>query len=253
MSDQPVFLLTNDDGIHAEGLVALRRALMKVAHTVVVAPEVEQSASSHSITLNHPLRHRKLETDLFTLDGTPADCVYIALFSDGFLPRKPDLVLSGINNGVNLGTDIYYSGTVGAAREANIHGIPSIALSSDGMENLDRIARISQKLSLNFYNELDSLTEALLLNVNFPKGPMKGTFETFLAQRCYHDHVVKGKDPRGRDYFWIGGKAVDGNTQSGADTEAIKHGYISISPVSLIPSTPSSHHIVARIAKGCMD
>src|SRR5690242_349876 len=132
MTARPVLLVTNDDGVHAEGLRLLRAALLPLGHVVVVAPSNEQSATSHSITLDRPLRHVEHAADVHAIDGTPADCVYLALFEPRFLPRRPDLVVSGVNHGANLGTSVFYSGTVAGAREAALRGIPAIAFSHDG-------------------------------------------------------------------------------------------------------------------------
>src|SRR5690349_17175090 len=131
-SQPPVLLLTNDDGIHAAGLRTLREALAPLGRVVVVAPAAQQSGTSHAITIDRPLRHVEHGKDLHSIDGTPADCIYLALFEQRFLPRKPDLVISGINHGSNVGTSVYYSGTVAGAREAALRGIPAIAFSHDG-------------------------------------------------------------------------------------------------------------------------
>src|SRR5947207_14366132 len=130
--DAPLLLITNDDGVHAAGLQLLREALQPLGRVVVVAPTTEQSASSHAITIDRPLRHVQHGSDVHSIDGTPADCVYLALFEPRFLPRRPDVVLSGINHGTNLGTSVFYSGTVAGAREAALRGIPAIAFSYDG-------------------------------------------------------------------------------------------------------------------------
>ena len=124
MSERPLVLVSNDDGVNAAGLKALRTSMASWADVYTLAPETEQSAKSHSITLHHPLRFREVEARIFAVDGTPADCVYVAFFLKDFLPRKPDLVVSGINHGPNLGSDIYYSGTVAAAREGALRGVP---------------------------------------------------------------------------------------------------------------------------------
>lgn len=248
MDEQPVILLTNDDGVNAEGLNALRTSLCEIAQTIVVAPELEQSGSSHSITLNRPLRYRQHDANIFAVNGTPVDCVYVALFSDCFLPRLPDLVVSGINHGMNLGTDIFYSGTVGAAREASIRGIPSIALSYAGTENFADIADQSTRFILNFLSQIDQSNLSILLNVNFPDGIFKGARDTMPARRTYNDHVLKRKDPRGRQYLWIGGNAVETNNPKGTDTEAIHDGYISISCLGLESTDENYQYIAKRLA-----
>src|SRR5262245_61886880 len=141
MTDRPILLVTNDDGVHARGLHLLREALLPLGHVVVVAPTNEQSATSHAITIDRPLRHLQHATDVHSIDGTPADCVYLALFEPRFLPRRPALVVSGVNHGNNLGTSVFYSGTIAGAREGALRGIPAIAFSHDGDADEPWIAR----------------------------------------------------------------------------------------------------------------
>ncbi|MBN1656114.1 MAG: 5'/3'-nucleotidase SurE [Deltaproteobacteria bacterium] len=251
MEGRPLILLTNDDGVYAEGLTALRRALTEVARTVVVAPAVERSASSHSITLQRPLRHKQLDADLFALDGTPVDCVFMALYSECFLPRRPDLVLSGINHGLNLGTDTLYSGTVGAAREAAIHGISAMALSYDDTEGFSRIADICLKLTCRLLESACESNSATLLNVNFPKGPINGGLTTSLARRYYQDHVVARHDPRGREYLWIGGRAIENKVEKGTDALAVKQGFISITALAIEAIDTNRLEVAEKLAASC--
>lgn len=252
MNERPVILLTNDDGVQAEGLLALKTAVKQFARPIVVAPSVERSASSHAITLHRPLRYRQLETDIFSLDGTPVDCVYMALYSDCFLPRRPDLVLSGINHGLNLGTDTHYSGTVGGAREAAIHGISSMALSYDGTNDFEQVADLAQRLISDFLKATHRSASVALLNVNFPKSTPLGGVTTSLARRYYQDHVVARQDPRGRNYLWVGGRAIENRDQAGTDAEAIRKGYVSITALA-IEATDEQHFKVAeRVAASCV-
>ncbi len=252
MNQRPVILLTNDDGVRAEGLLALRSAVMRIARPIVVAPAVERSASSHAITLQRPLRYKQLDTDVFSLDGTPVDCVYMALYSECFLPRRPDLVLSGINHGLNLGTDTHYSGTVGGAREAAIHGIPAMALSYDGSNDFDRVADLALQLARDFLDALRTSDSVALLNVNFPKTTPRGGLTTSLARRYYQDHVIARQDPRGRDYLWVGGRAIENREEAGTDAEAVRKGYVSITALAVEATDINHLEVAERVAASCI-
>ncbi|MET0283423.1 MAG: 5'/3'-nucleotidase SurE [Polyangiales bacterium] len=230
MSDRPLILLSNDDGVHAEGLRALAAALSTIGDLHVVAPEHEQSASSHRITLAWPLRHRELGNDFHAVDGTPADCVYIALNREGLLPRRPDVVVSGINHGFNLGMDVIYSGTVAAAREAALRGLRAIAFSADPKADFQAVAEHAITLVRRM---LALPPSALLMNVNYPRATPLGVLATRLGRRDYHDVVEARTDPRGRDYYWIGGPALEHDASEGADTAAIERGYVSVTPLAL--------------------
>lgn len=257
MVDRPLVLLSNDDGFHVPGILELRRALLERFDVVVVAPEREQSANSHAISLARPLRHRCVEDGIHALDGTPVDCIYVALFHEGLLPRFPDIVASGINHGANLGSDVHYSGTVAAAREGALRGIPSVAFSSlapppliaaNARTALDITWRIWESQGLGRAPSSDGQT--VLLNVNFPHVEPTGTRATRLGQRHYSDAVDIRVDPRGREYFWIGGP---GDTRHeplpGTDTEAIDSGCVSITPLTIEASHPP-HRNVAEIVAG---
>lgn len=246
--ERPLLLVSNDDGVDAPGCVVLRNALATFADVYTVAPETEQSAKSHSITLHHPLRFRQAHDRVWAVDGTPADCVYVAFFLKDLLPRRPDLVVSGINHGPNLGNDVHYSGTVAAAREGALRGVPSVALSnaSSDMEGAAQYAK-------RFCKDLLSLThpagQAVLLNINFPPRPPKGIRATRLGFRLYSDTVEVRDDPRGRHYLWIGGPGgVENEPVEGADTEAIDDGYISVSPLSIEATQPAHLGVAAYIA-----
>jgi 5'-nucleotidase len=229
-----LILVTNDDGVRAEGLRALTGALSDLGRIVVVAPELEQSASSHAITLDKPLRVNEYGTDSFGVSGTPTDCVLLAV--RGLLERSPDLLVSGINRGPNMGEDVTYSGTVAAAIEGSILGIPSIAISMASWDPvpLEAAADVSRYLS-NEMLKHDAPTGSLW-NVNVPPLPaekLKGLRITRLGSRVYNDVIIKDKDPRGKDYFWIGGG--DPGWDAGTDTDftAVTEGYISVTPLRL--------------------
>lgn len=213
---------------------------------VVVAPETEQSAQSHALTLNRPLRHREVSEGIHAVDGTPADCVYVALFQKELLRRRPDVVVSGMNHGMNLGTDVFYSGTVAAAREGALRGIPSIALSMDHGGNRRRGGELAAELILRLAHERGTGMETPLLNVNFPTGDHKGVRVTRLGLREYNDDVVVRHDPRGRQYYWIGGPITTHHRHmDGSDTEAVDLGMVSITPL-LIEATNEAHFELAR-------
>ncbi len=237
MSDnRPVLLLSNDDGYAAEGLRALRKELQQFARVIVCAPEVNQSASSHSLSLHRVLRLRPVEEDVFALDGTPADCVYVALnSSDRVLPRPPDLVVSGMNHGLNLSYDVFYSGTVAAAREAALRGIPAMAVSADTGADRPSAAALAARLAqllLETYLRNPTFS-APLLNVNIPPGREWGVRATKIGKRLYTQEVVFRHDPRGLEYLWIGGGNVRHDHAPGSDTEAYDEGFVSITPLTL--------------------
>jgi 5'-nucleotidase len=249
MTDRPLILLSNDDGVYAAGIRALRDALLAWADVFVVAPESEQSACSHRITLSGPLRHRPLGEQIHAVDGTPADCVYVALNLGGLMPRRPDLVVSGINHGLNLGMDVVYSGTVAAAREGALRGIRAAAVSAERGADLLLVAREVSPLLRRFAEVQAQQGPALLLNFNFPLGPPKGVLATRLGRRDYEEAVEERTDPRGRSYYWIGGPVSSHDGAEGADTTAVDHGYVSVTPLSL-EMTHAEHFGVAAFVAG---
>jgi 5'-nucleotidase len=254
MDNRPLILLTNDDGVRATGLCALREALLDVARTVVVAPAEEQSACSHAVTLKRPLRCTQHDEDVYSLDGTPADCVYLALFGDRFLPRRPDLVLSGINHGANLGTDVFYSGTVAGAREAAIRGIAAMALSyqdAHGLDAFGRVAATAREMALGLLDALESPDRGVLLNVNFPRRGGTSAVATHLARRVYEDRVVARRDPYDREYFWLGGRPIEQEPSEGSDLDAVNRGCISITPLALEAVNTSQMAVAVRLAQRC--
>ena len=253
MSDRPLILVSNDDGVAAAGLVALREALVSFADVYTVAPQLEQSAKSHSITLHHPLRFHEVEPRVWAVDGTPADCVYVAFFLADLLPRRPDLVVSGINHGPNLGNDVHYSGTVAAAREGTLRGVPSIAFSNSSSD-MEGAAQYAKRFCKQLLGATAPEGQAVLLNVNFPPVPPKGIRATRLGLRLYADEVEVRDDPRGRHYLWIGGPGhVKSHPVEGADTEALDEGLISITPLSIEATQPDHMGVAAYVAGPAKD
>lgn len=235
---RPYILLTNDDGIHALGLLALAQSLGEFAEVATIAPEHNWSAAGHSKTMHKPLRVWSIKladgSAALTTSGSPSDCVALALL--GLLERKPDLVISGINSGANVGHDLTYSGTVAAAMEGVIGGITSIAASLDSYEvdNFGAAARFVAYLARRTWEA--RLDEPLLLNVNvpaLPQGDIKGVQITQLGHRLYRDALVRRTDPRGRSYYWIGGDPPAGVPETGTDIGALAEGYVSVTPILL--------------------
>jgi 5'-nucleotidase len=231
---RPLILVSNDDGVDAPGNVALREGLLRIADVITVAPRYEQSAKSHAISLHTTLRHLRIADNVHAIEGTPADCVYVALYRPDFLPRWPDLVVSGINHGANLGADVHYSGTVAAARESALRGIPSIAFSLLPRGDMAQAADLAVDIAARLLESPKPVDHAVLLNVNFPAGSAKGIRSTILGSRIYSEGVDVREDPRGREYYWIGGGGgVTHPTVAGSDTEAVDAGFVSVTPLSL--------------------
>jgi len=229
---RPLILLSNDDGYSAPGLRQLRDALLKVADVVVCAPTTEQSATSHSISLNRPLRLWEPEPSIFTVDGTPADCVYVALHAgERVLIRKPDLVVAGLNHGLNLGNDVFYSGTVAAAREGALRGVSAIAASASLQTDGARASRIVSLMAQRLIEK--EFEETVLLNINFPPGNDWKIRPTELGNRVYEDGVLFRNDPRGGEYLWIGNGGVRHTGTEHSDTEAYDQGVVGVTPLSL--------------------
>ncbi len=229
-----IILVSNDDGIRAAGIRALEAALAPLGEVWVVAPDREQSAASHSLSLYRPLRVETIDERHFAIDGTPTDAVNLAI--NGIMKQKPDLVVSGINHGGNLGDDITYSGTVSAAMEGTLLGVPSIAMSLVSREAPDFApaahfaARLARAVSER------GMPRDTLLNVNVPGLPaaeLRGYLITRQGKRRYGDAIVEHLDPRGRKYFWIGGEDLGFIPAEGTDCTAVAGGYISITPLHL--------------------
>ena len=224
-------LVTNDDGIFAEGIRCLAAAVAELGEVIVVAPDREQSATSHALTLHHPLRLRRVEEHRYAVDGTPTDCVNLAV--QGLLKEDPpDLVLSGINYGLNMGDDVTYSGTVSAAFEASLQGLPAIAFSLEAAEGLSFERAAGQAREFLKVVLEEEVPRDLLLNVNLPAGAQHGVWFTRLGHRRYHQTVVEKTDPKGRRYYWIAG-TPEWEDVEGTDYHAIARGYISVTPLHL--------------------
>jgi len=233
---RPLILLSNDDGVTAPGLLALRDALATFGDVIVCAPELNQSATSHSLSLHRILRLREVGEGVFAVDGTPADCVYVALHSGTrILPRRPDLVVSGMNHGMNLGVDVFYSGTVAAAREAAIRGFPSVAVSAEAQADRAAAAALGAAIARAALERFAAspVLPAPLLNVNIPPGASWPVRATRLGARLYEEGVEYRTDPRGREYLWISGAGVRHDHVPGSDTEAYDEGVASITPLTL--------------------
>lgn len=240
----PTILVTNDDGVHSRGLLALRHALSAIAEVVVLAPERNWSASSHAKTMHKPLRVTPVKladgAPAHSSSGSPTDCV--ALAAGGVLGVKPDLVVSGINSGYNLGVDITYSGTVACAMEATIKGIPGIAVSTgadDGDANMDGILALAGRVASRLAEQVlaRGLPPNTLLNVNvpyLPPGEICGLHVTRMGNRAYPvEELVQRDDPWGRPYYWLGGAGPVDVLDDGTDVGAVRSGFISVTPITL--------------------
>ena len=230
--NKPLILVSNDDGIRAPGLALLAQALEAVGDVRVFAPDRERSAVSHGVSLHHPLRVKKLQEHWYMVDGTPVDCVMLAIRE--LLGRKPDLVVSGVNPGANLGDDITYSGTVAAAREGMLLGVPSIAMSDVAYrpQHMDTAAQVAAKLAQYVLDH--GLPADTALNVNVPDVPfteLQGMAVTRMGRRNYLDEIIERKDPRGGSYYWIGGAEPEHHCDPGTDFEAIEAGKVSVTPI----------------------
>jgi 5'-nucleotidase len=228
---RPLLVVTNDDGIGAPGLLALARALARVGRVVVVAPDGERSAISRALSLTKILRAREVARDRHAVQGTPADCVNYALFG---LKLKPDLVISGINRGPNLGDDIAYSGTVAAAAEAAAYGLRAFALSLAlaGKNNYGLAARWGVKVARQLLAR--RLPPRIYLNVNVPdRGAARGVKVTTVGARRYHNQLTRRHDPFGGEYFWLGGGKPQWTPDPAADQDAVAAGWVSVTPLTL--------------------
>ena len=225
----------------------MRHDLSEAADVVLVAPENEQSASSHSLSLHRPLRLRTVEPAVFALDGTPADCVYVALYAGTrVLPRRPDLIVSGINHGMNLGQDAFYSGTIAAAREGALRGIPAVASSAHPSIDLRAVAKLTTRIATALLDAARG--RAVLLNVNIPPGWTGAVRATRLGARIYEECVQFRLDPRGREYLWVGGPGVRHERNEGTDTDAYDDGIASITPLLLDLTSGSQRALAESVA-----
>lgn len=234
-SGDRIILVSNDDGVRSEGIDALAAAMKEIGTVYVVAPDRERSAASHSLTLSHPLRVEKIGPRVYSVDGTPTDCVNLGV--NGILKgKKVDLLVSGINKGANLGDDITYSGTVSAAMEGTLLGIPSIAVSlvTRSRFRFDVAAEVALTVARKVVRH--GLPEDTLLNVNVPnvaREDIAGLRVTRMGKRVYGDMIVEKRDPRGRKYYWIGGDHLTGEEVPGSDLEAVEEGHVSVTPIHL--------------------
>jgi 5'-nucleotidase len=251
----PRILVTNDDGIYSEGIRKLAKALAPLGEIIIVAPDREQSAASHALTLNRPLRLLQLEANEWIVDGTPTDCVnlgVIKLLSD----KRPDIVVSGVNFGPNLGDDVTYSGTISAAFEGALLNIPSIAFSSLVGQHFsfDPCVELAAEMVRWFLQE--PRNPQIILNVNFPAGQFKGVRITKLGKRIYSEAFVERLDPRGRKYYWIGAGRPSWQAGEGTDFEAVQDGFVSVTPLHLdlthhasIPQLKPLEEILGHVTK----
>ena len=235
-------LVSNDDGVHADGLVRLAECLREIADVVVVAPDRERSAASHALTLHAPLRIREVAEGVFSVDGTPADCVYLGALH--VLDSKPDLIVSGINHGSNIGDDVTYSGTIAAAIEGTILGVPSFAVSQEAKSDVPRgtgrrrfdftnAGLVAREMARRVLDE-GLPSSDMLLNINVPDGPISGLRCTRQGKRIYDEKVHEGTDPRGAPYYWIGsGMAPHVDQDPETDYMAVRSGSVSVCPLHL--------------------
>ncbi len=227
-------LLSNDDGYLAPGLIALADGLQRFADISVVAPDKNRSAASNSLTLEMPLRAEKMDNGFIKVDGTPTDCVHLAI--TGLLKTEPDMVFAGINHGANLGDDVLYSGTVAAATEGRFLGLPAVAISmvSSDPQNFDTGVMVA---GLILQRLLDRpLDKDIILNVNVPDLPwadIKGFQSVRLGQRHKAEPVIRSQDPRGREIFWVGPPGAEQDAGPGTDFYAVSQGYVSVTPLQL--------------------
>ena len=229
--ERPRILLTNDDGYHADGILALEEGLREIGDVYVVAPQTEMSGASHSLTLARPLRIRQLDDRHWTVDGTPTDCVTLALNQILSADEQPHICCSGINHGANLGDDATYSGTVAGALESTILGVPGLAFSLVAYRDHDftesvRIARQITEKAL-----VEGIPVGTLLNVNVPKGISKGIRITKQGFKDARPIITEHIDPRGKLYYWIGELREGFRADGGTDFEAIDEGYVSVTPM----------------------
>ena len=228
----PLFLLTNDDGIQHPGLLTLAKSLSTIGECLVIAPDRDNSAVSHSLTMNRPLRVTQLEVNVYSVNGTPTDCVAIGL--NKIIRRKPDLLLSGINPGPNLGDDISYSGTVSAAVEGTMYGIPSLAVSLAGEAPYDFNYAAATALKIARKVLAQNPVENTLLNINVPQTDTEARIKvTRQGRRLWDNAIQETSDPWGRTHYWIGGGTPSPDSDEDTDVYAVNNGFISVTPIHL--------------------
>ena len=228
-------LVSNDDGIYAPGIALLADACRNVATVTVIAPDREQSGASHALSLHGPLRPRRRHDGSFQVDGTPTDCVLLAV--GALMPEQPDFVFSGVNHGPNMGEDVFYSGTVSAAMEAVTLGIPGIAISlASRDEELFETYRVRLISLVRGLTTVDAYPKHTLININLPPIPgdqVKGVRVTKLGSRFFTESLTRMKDPWGREVFWIGGGEITWTGDAESDHQAVADGFISVTPLHL--------------------
>ncbi len=227
-------LLSNDDGYRAPGLEIMAQSLSDIAEITVVAPELDRSGASNSLTLTSPVRAHTEPNGFVRVDGTPTDCVHLAI--TGLLDEEPDMVIAGINSGANMGDDVLYSGTVAAATEGRFLGLPAIAVSmaSSDPQHYASGARVIRDIVLRLQNE--PLPADTILNINVPDMPyaeIRGYQSTRLGHRHKAEPVVKTKDPRGRTIYWVGPAGAEQDAGPGTDFYAVREGYVSVTPLQV--------------------
>lgn len=227
-------LVSNDDGVFAPGINQLAEKLKEVAEIEVVAPDRNRSGASHSLTLTRPIRIKELDNGFVSVEGTPTDCVHLAV--TGYLDPEPDMVVSGINEGANLGDDVLYSGTVAAATEGRYLGLPAIAISLVGNEcnHYDTAATVAKRLVTMLKN--NPLPRHTILNVNVPDLPLDeiaGYEVTRLGTRHCAEPIIKETDPRGRPIYWVGPPGPEEDSGEGTDFSAVRRGYVSVTPLQI--------------------
>ncbi|VAW95823.1 5'-nucleotidase SurE [hydrothermal vent metagenome] len=227
-------IISNDDGYTAAGITALAEGLAELAELTVVAPDRDRSGASNSLTLEYPIRATEMANGFFRVDGTPTDCVHLAI--TGLIKSEADMVVSGINAGANLGDDVLYSGTVAAAMEGRFLGLPSLAVSLLGPEfkHFDSAVKVVKMLIKCIH--LSELPVDTLLNVNVPDLPwddIAGLQATRLGHRHKAEPVIKSQDPRGRNIYWVGPPGKEKDEGEGTDFYAVKHNYVSITPIKV--------------------
>ncbi len=246
-------LLSNDDGYQSPGLRVLADALRSLGRVIVVAPDRDRSGASNSLTLDVPIRAHRLGPDLYRVEGTPTDCVHLAI--TGLLDEEPDLVVAGINHGPNLGDDVIYSGTVAAATEGRFLGLPAIAVSiaSHEPQYLESAAQVVAQLVTGL--KCRPLESSVILNVNVPDLPLesiRGLAATRLGHRHKAEPVIAGKDPRGRTIYWVGSAGPEQDAGPGTDFHALREGFVSVTPLQVDLTRHSALAPLEQWLLGCL-
>ena len=245
-------LISNDDGYQAPGIIALAQALAQIAEVTIVAPERDRSGASNSLTLENPIRATRMDNGFIRVDGTPTDCVHLAI--TGLLEQEPDMVVSGINSGANLGDDVLYSGTVAAAMEGRFLGLPAIAVSLVAQHTAQHYATAARvACALVQRLSAEPLPADTILNVNVPDLPwedLRGFVATRLGHRHKAEPVIKGNDPRGRPIYWVGPPGGEQDAGPGTDFHAVRSGQVSVTPIQVDLTRYSALDTVAGWLRG---